>query len=322
MTNMKAVVFDKTLKVCDTAKPERKKDEALIRVSLAGLCNTDLEITKGYVPGFKGILGHEFIGVVVEADDTADTGKRVTGEINLACGKCGFCIKGLERHCPDRTVLGIHGKDGAFAEFTTLPVKNIIEIPDEIPDTHAIFIEPLAAALEILEQITIPKLRDKSILLIGDGKLALLIAHVLQSTGCNLIVVGKHKNKLALLEENRIQTALLDNFKKSKFDIVVEASGNPSGLELGIECTKPRGTLVLKSTYASAFNFNPFHIVVNEITVAGSRCGRFSEAIKFLQAHKLPLEKYISAVFDLKDAVSAFKLAAQPETLKVLLKIP
>ncbi|MBI5196010.1 MAG: zinc-binding dehydrogenase [Nitrospirae bacterium] len=147
------------------------------------------------------------------------------------------------------------------------------------------------------------------------------MAHVLQSTGCNLIVVGKHKNKLALLEESGIQTVLLDNFKKSMFDVVVEASGNPSGLELGIECTKPRGTLVLKSTYASAFNFNPFPIVVNEITVVGSRCGRFSEAIKFLQAHKLPLEKYSSSVFDLKDAVSAFEFAGKPETLKVLLRI-
>ncbi|MBI3814203.1 MAG: alcohol dehydrogenase catalytic domain-containing protein [Nitrospinae bacterium] len=325
---MKAVIFDGTLKVCDVKQPKRGKDEVLIKVSHASICNTDHEIMKGYIPNFKGILGHEFFGFVVDADDKKYIGNRVTGEINIACGGCELCKKGLGRHCPHRSVLGIQNKDGAFAEFVTLPLKNVVEIPPDIPDSHAIFIEPLAAALEILEQVTITQ--DHSVLLIGDGKLALLIAYVLQSIGCNLTVVGKHPHKLKLLEKSGIKTTLFNPpsppFNKGgkggvKFDIVVEASGNPSGFNLGLECVKPRGILVLKSTYAAPFNFNPFSIVVNEITVVGSRCGRFEKAIHFLQTHKLPFEKLISSVFDLKDAPAAFKFSARHESLKVLLRI-
>lgn len=316
---MKAVIFDGALKICDAGQPKRKKDEVLIKVSHAGICNTDHEIIKGYIPNFKGILGHEFFGFVVDADDSGYIGKRVTGEINIACGDCEFCKKGLGRHCPNRSVLGILNKDGAFAEFLTLPAKNVVKIPPNIHDKHAIFIEPLAAALEILEQITITQ--DHSILLIGDGKLAILIAYVLQSTGCNLVVIGKHKHKLKLLEESGIKTILLSNFEKRQFDICVEASGNPSGFNLGLECVKPRGTLVLKSTYAAPFNFNPFPVVVNEITVIGSRCGRFDMAIHFLQTHKIPLDKLISSVFELKDASAAFEFSARHESLKVLLRV-
>jgi len=316
---MKAVVFDGTLKVCDLEQPKRKKDEVLIKVSHAGICNTDHEIIKGYIPNFKGILGHEFFGFVVDADDSRYIGKRVTGEINIACGDCEFCKNGLGRHCPNRSVLGILNKDGAFAEFITLPIKNVVEIPPNIPDSHAIFIEPLAAAVEILEQMTITQ--DHSVLLIGDGKLAILIAYVLKSTGCKLTVAGKHGHKLKLLEESGIKTILLSNFEKTQFDICVEASGNPSGFNLGLECVKPRGTLILKSTYTAPFSFNPFSIIVNEITVLGSRCGRFDRAIQFLQTHRFPLERLISSVFDLKDAVAAFEFSERHESLKVLLRI-
>ncbi|HEX8949968.1 MAG TPA: alcohol dehydrogenase catalytic domain-containing protein [Dissulfurispiraceae bacterium] len=299
--------------------PVRKNGEVLIKVSMAGICNTDHEITRGYVPGFRGVIGHEFFGYVEDADNKSLTGRRVTAEINNACGKCEFCVKGLGRHCSNRTVLGIINRDGAMAEYVTVPEENVVEIPPDIPDAHAIFIEPLAAALEILEQVRIGK--EQSALLIGDGKLALLIALVMQTTGCDLTMLGKHSEKLAIAGDAGIKTVLLESFRKSAYDIIIEASGNPSAFQLGLECLKPRGIFILKSTYTGGFSFNPSSIVVNEITLIGSRCGRFAEAIRFLEQHKPPLEKLISAEYPLEEALAAFKRSEQPGALKVVLQI-
>jgi threonine dehydrogenase-like Zn-dependent dehydrogenase len=314
---MKAVVFDGKLHVDDVAAPQRRPGEALIKVSRAGICNTDLEITRGYIQGFKGILGHEFIGIVEAADDKAMIGQRVTAEINCACGKCEFCKQGLGRHCVNRTVLGIVNRDGAFAEYVTVPMENIVEIPSEIADDEALFIEPLAAALEILDQVDIS--RGKSVLLLGDGKLALLIALVLQTCGSNLLVVGKHVEKLRLLKNLDIDTLLLGDFNKTGFDVVIEATGNPTAFALGLECVKPRGVFVLKSTYGQAFSFNPASVVVNEITMIGSRCGLFYKAIEFILDYNPPLRQFISAQFPLREAPRAFEYSQRPETLKVAL---
>lgn len=316
---MKAVCFDRTLKICDIERPQRKKGEVLIRVAYAGICNTDHEIIKGYTPNFKGILGHEFLGFIEGSDNESLIGKRATAEINIACWKCEFCKRDLQRHCLNRSVLGIINRNGAMAEYVTVPLENIVLIPPSIPDTNAIFIEPLAAAIEILEQINIQK--GHRVLLIGDGKLGLLIAKVVYTTGCDLTVVGKHPHKLAILKDIGIRTVLKDSFKQSLYDIVIEASGNQAAFEFGLSCVKPRGTFILKSTYAQGFTFNPSSIVVNEVTLTGSRCGRFKEAIKFLKKHRLGLEKMISKEFRLTDAIKAFDYSAQPETVKVVLRV-
>jgi threonine dehydrogenase-like Zn-dependent dehydrogenase len=317
---MKAVVFDDRLKVVEREKPRRLPGEVLIRVERAGICNTDHEIIRGYVPGFSGILGHEFFGYVEEADDFSLAGKRVTAEINISCGECEFCRKGLGRHCANRAVLGIIGKGGAMAEYVAVPRRNVIEIPESITGMDAILIEPLAAVLEILEQTDIGK--GDTVLLLGDGKLAQLIALVLGKTSCSLTAVGKHDYKLALIEKNTgARTISLDAFKPSAFDIVIEASGNPSAFTLGLSCVKPRGIFVLKSTYAGGFNFNPSPVVVNEITIIGSRCGRFVEAIRFLERYKPDLGDLISAEFPIDEALEAFEYSRRPDSLKVVLRI-
>lgn len=315
---MKAVYFDGRLSVRDIERPVRKEGEVLIQVQYAGICNTDFEITRGYVPGFDGVLGHEFIGIVTEADDPALLGRRVTVEINCACGSCEFCRQGLGRHCTNRTVLGIIGRNGVMAEFVAVPKENVVLIPDHIPDRTAVFIEPLAAALEILEQRNINS--GEKVLLIGDGKLALLIALVMKETGCDLTVVGKHDSKLGIARNWGIRTILLGSFTQSAYDVVIEASGNSSGFDLGLSCVKPRGTLVLKSTYGGSISFNPARVVVDEITIIGSRCGRFEEALRFLDRFRPDLSVLISGEFDIDSAVVAFAFAAGSGSLKVLLR--
>jgi threonine dehydrogenase-like Zn-dependent dehydrogenase len=314
---MKALVFSDSLHMTDCPKPRCTTDEVLIKVAKAGICNTDIEITRGYMPGFNGIPGHEFIGYVEEADDRSLIGKRVTGEINCACGTCKFCNKGLGRHCPNRTVLGIDKKDGAFAEYLTLPEHNVVEIPADMSDDQALFLEPLAAALEILNQVTITN--EHSVLLLGDGKLAMLIAMVMQKQTGNLLVVGKHAPKLQLLKDMGISTVMLSDFSPSQFDVVIEASGNPSAFHTGLSCVKPRGTFVLKSTYAQGFTFNPAGIVVNEITLVGSRCGIFRQAVDFIVRYNPLLTKLISATYPLSRAIEAFDYAQTPGTLKVII---
>jgi threonine dehydrogenase-like Zn-dependent dehydrogenase len=314
---MKAVVFDTTLRLADVPECVRKPGEVLVRVTKAGICNTDLEIIQGYVRGFSGILGHEFIGIVEAADDPSLLGRRVSAEINCGCGVCEFCTTNLARHCPSRTVLGITSRNGAFAESVCVPRTNVVEIPSGIPDATAVFIEPLAAALEITAQVS---LENKSVLLIGDGKLGLLISHVLSKTPCDLLVVGKHKEKLDLLTPLGVDTLLAGDAVKKRFDVVIEASGDPSGFAQAIERVKPRGTIVLKSTYARGFLFNPAPIVVNEITCVGSRCGRFQDAIAFMEKYRPDFGRLISAEFHLKDALDAFSYSQKPGVMKVLLK--
>jgi threonine dehydrogenase-like Zn-dependent dehydrogenase len=316
---MKAVFFDGQLHVDDMPMPWPGPGEALIKVVSAGICNTDLEITRGYVPGFRGIPGHEFIGLVEAADDKALIGRRATAEINCACGACEFCKQGLGRHCVNRSVLGIVNRSGAFAEYVAVPRENVVEIPPEIADDDALFIEPLAAALEILDQVALSP--EKSVLLLGDGKLALLIALAVQSCGCSLLVVGKHREKLRFFENLGITTVILNDFKKSSYDVVVEASGNPSAFSLGLECVKPRGVFVLKSTYATDFPFNPALVVVNEITLVGSRCGVFSKAIEFMLSRTPPLHEFISAEFPINQALKAFEYSQRPDALKVVLRM-
>lgn len=315
---MKALYFDRSFRLTDVPVPVRKKGEVLIHVTKAGICNTDLEILAGYMPGFKGVLGHEFLGIVEEADDKKLIGKRATAEINCGCGICEYCKSGMERHCPNRTVIGIQSRDGAFAEYICVPSRNVVLIPDSIPDPGAVFIEPLAAAFEIKEQVV---LENKKVLLVGDGKLGLLIAHVLAVNNCNATAVGKHAENLAMIKRLGVATFLSSSFNHEKYDVVIEASGNPEAFPLAVECVKPRGTLILKSTYAKSLTFNPAPIVVNEITVVGSRCGRFSEALRFLEMYKPDFSRMISKEFPIEKGLEAVEYSRKPGILKVLLKV-
>jgi 2-desacetyl-2-hydroxyethyl bacteriochlorophyllide A dehydrogenase len=315
---MKALVFDKTLALADVAVPVRQNGDVRIRITKAGICATDHEIVKGYMAGFKGVLGHEFLGIVDEADDPALAGRRVSAEINFACGTCEYCSRGLARHCPHRSVLGIQNRDGACAEYVTAPVENVFEIPPSIPDSTAVFIEPLAAALAITEQVPVEK---KSVLLIGDGKLGLLIARVLQKSACDCLVAGNHAENLSLLSVLGIKTVLSQDLAEEKFDVVIEASGNPAAFARALGHVKPRGTMVLKSTYASTLSFNPSPLVVDEISLIGSRCGRFGDAIRFMQEYSPDFSALISREFPFDKAIEAFEYSKQPGVLKVVLNI-
>ncbi len=320
---MKALLFDKELKlVNDYEKPIPKKNEALVRVTLAGICNTDYEITKGYM-GYVGILGHEAVGIVedVNSDDKSLIGKRVVPEISYGCEdpECEWCAKKNYRHCPNRHTLGIWQKDGVFAQYFTMPTKVLFEVPDEVPDTQAVFVEPLAAALEINEQLHI-KPMDKVVVL-GDGKLGLITALALNSQNIDVTLVGKHQNKLDIAKEQGVKTALLQDFSiEKKYDIVVEATGSVSGFETSLALTKPRGVLVLKSTVATGKELNLAPIVIDEITVLGSRCGQFPPALRLLQSGKVDFSKLISGIYDVDKALEAFERNKEKDTLKVLLK--
>jgi len=313
---MKALVFNQSLSLADVPVPVRKAGEVRIRVSQAGICNTDHEIIKGYM-GFTGIPGHEFVGFVEDAQDRSLIGARVTAEINCACGTCEWCAKGLGRHCPDRTVIGIAGHQGAFAEYISVPRENLVVIPDGLRMSEAIFIEPLAAALEIFEQIDFDK--SKTVLLLGDGKLAQLIGRVLSFHGISSTVLGKHREKLLLLDLPQVTPVLLDSFHPRGFDIVIEATGSAEGFQCALQCVKPRGTLVLKSTYAQGFSFNPASLVVNEITMMGSRCGRFDAAIEFLEKYHPDFSPLITAHVPLQDALQAFELSSRRTSMKVII---
>lgn len=319
---MKAVIFDETLKyVEDYEKPTPKKGEALIKVTYGGVCNTDKEITKGYM-GYKGILGHEFTGVVEEINDEDKTflGKRVVGEINLGCKNCEWCAKDLERHCPNRSTLGILTKDGCFAEYVTLPLSNLIEIPENVPDEQAVFVEPLAAGLEILEQMHIQPCQK--VMVLGDGKLGLLTALALNACGLDVLIVGKHQNKLDIAKNQGVKTQLLSEFEQApKFDVVVEATGSITGFETSVSCVKPRGTLVLKSTIAASKELNLAPIVINEITILGSRCGCFEPAMRLIASGKIDFSQMISKIYPIEQAVEAFDANNAKDTIKILLKI-
>jgi threonine dehydrogenase-like Zn-dependent dehydrogenase len=299
------------LSVSDVAEPVAD-GEALVRVTLSGICNTDLEIARGYA-GFEGTLGHEFVGVI-------EGGRRVVGEINAGCGVCDLCRAGDPRHCPKRTVLGIVGRDGAHAEFLKLPLVNLLPVPNEIPDERAVFTEPLAAACGILERVSITE--DSRVAVIGDGKLGLLCAQVLATTGAAVTLVGKHQNKLAIARRRGIETNTVDEAqqRKGEFGVVVEASGSPNGFVLAVELLHPRGVLVLKSTFHGATEIEAAPLVVNEISVVGSRCGRFAPALELLKQNAIDVDSLVSDEFALSDGVSAMRRAAERDVMKVLLR--
>jgi threonine dehydrogenase-like Zn-dependent dehydrogenase len=294
---MKALRFEEgRLRFDDGIPLPRRSGEALIRVTIAGICSTDLEIVKGY-SGFSGTPGHEFVGVVEESSEPSQVGRRVVGEINAGCGACDLCRSGDPRHCPQRTVLGIVNRDGAFAEYLTLPAQNLLGVPDEIPDRTAVFTEPLAAACQILEQVEInPNCR---VVVLGDGKLGQLVARVLAGTGCRLTLAGKHPEKLKLAELAGIETALLEAGVPGGADVVVEASGSPAGLKLALETVRPRGSIVLKSTFHGTTDLDTSHIVVDEISIIGSRCGRFTQALELLSRGVGDLGALITGEFPL-----------------------
>jgi len=320
---MKAFYFDGKVSLRDLPPPRPAHGEALIRVLCAGICNTDLEIIQGYM-GFQGTLGHEFVGRVESCEDPAWTGKRVVGEINLPCRECGFCRAGLENHCPYRAVLGVLHKDGCFAEYLTLPIKNLHAVPDSVEDLQAVFVEPLAAALEILEQVQVKNFQQ--CLILGDGKLGQLVARVLKPHCRNLAVVGKHENKLKLLKEAGIETRSLVALSarlpgpEDKPDLVIEATGSPAGLGLALQLVRPAGAIVLKSTFHGQTIVNSTAAVVDEITLVGSRCGPFAKAIKLLASGRLNLQPLISEIMPLENGVEALARAKDKNLLKIILK--
>lgn len=320
---MKALIFDEGLKFVENYKePVLKAGEALIKTTYAGVCNTDEEITKGYM-GYKGVLGHEFTGVVEKVFDKENEkwlGKRVVGEINAGCKNCSWCAKGLERHCPNRGTLGIWQKEGCFSEYFTLPVSNLLEIPDNVKDEEAVFIEPLAAAYEILEQVHIEP--THKVALLGDGKLGLSIALVLGALNIDITHIGKHQNKLDISAAAGNKTMFLENAKglEQSFDIVIEATGSKGGFETSLSLVKPRGILVLKSTIAAKEGLNLAPVVINEITVVGSRCGQFAPVMRLLGKGAIDVKPLITKVVPFNQGIEAFELNRQKDTLKVILK--
>lgn len=290
----------------DVPRPMPSPAEALVRVIVAGICNTDIELTRGYYP-FTGIPGHEFVGEW--------EGKRVVGEINAACHACDACSAGRPTHCERRTVLGIKDRNGAFAEYLTLPAENLHIVPDEIETEDALFTEPLAAALEIQEQVSID--RNDRVLVVGDGKLGQLVAQTLALTRCHLMVVGRHREKLDLLKRRGIKTA---DTPTGKFDIAVDCSGNQSGFAIARAALRPRGTLVMKSTYAGNLTFNASSVVVDEITLIGSRCGPFAPALRLLAEKAIDVRPLLQATYPLQEALTAFDHAQRPGALKIAVR--
>jgi threonine dehydrogenase-like Zn-dependent dehydrogenase len=298
----------------NVAQP-RNPNEALVKIRKAGICSTDLELVKGYYP-YTGILGHEFVGEVVEAEDISWVGQRVVGEINVVCNQCEQCLNGRSTHCEKRTVLGIVNRDGTFSEFTQLPVTNLHRVPASVPDEMAVFTEPLAAALEIQQQIQI-KPTDR-VLLLGAGRLGQLIAQTLVLTGCDLRVVARHEHQQNLLKARGIKSINEEDIQPWRWDVVVEATGSPTGFALARKAIRPRGTLVLKSTYKGDLSLNFSSIVVDEINIIGSRCGPFAPALRLMESRQVDPTVLIADEFKLEDALKAFERAAETGVLKVL----
>jgi threonine dehydrogenase-like Zn-dependent dehydrogenase len=316
---MLALTFDRKLTLMEVPTPEPETGEALIRVRLAGICQTDINVTRGY-KDYHGILGHEFVGEVVAAPQEEWVGQRVVGEINIACGVCSRCREGLSRHCAQRRILGLHDKAGCLAEFITLPLANLHPVPANVPDAFAVFTEPLAAALEIPEQVHLRP--DSRALIIGDGKLGLLIALVLRLTGCDLHLVGRHPKKMDPMAARGVKTHLAEGFAPRDFDVVIEATGSPAGWQTALEAVRPRGIIVVKSTYPDTLKFNPSALVVPEVTVCGSRCGPFAPALRLLARGLINPKKLISRVYPLVQAPEAFAYAVRRGVLKVLVEMP
>lgn len=307
---------DNKLELRDVPQPH-KSNEALIRIRRAGICSTDLELVKGYYP-YTGVIGHEFVGEVIEADDVSWIGQRVVGEINAVCNECEQCLSGRPTHCERRTVLGIVNRNGTFAEYTTLPVANLHRVPETVPDEMAVFTEPLAAALEIQDQVQI-KPTDR-VLLVGAGRLGQLIAQTLALTGCNLRVVARHTHQKELLKARGIRTISEEEIQPWKWDIVVEATGSPGGFSLARKAIRPRGTMVLKSTYKGEMSVNFSSIVVDEIHLVGSRCGPFEPALRLMESKQVDPSVLIMEQYKLGEALNAFEHAAETGVLKVLVE--
>jgi threonine dehydrogenase-like Zn-dependent dehydrogenase len=314
---MRALVWDGSVaRVVDRPPPSPAPGFAVVRMRRAGICNTDLEIVRGYM-GFRGVLGHELAGEVVEGPP-AWMGRRVTAEINFACGACPLCARGLGRHCATRTVMGILGADGAFAELVAVPIANLHAVPDGVSDDAAAFVEPLAAAFEILEQVHVTAATECVVL--GDGKLGLLAAQVLHQAGARVLAVGKHDDKLAILRRRGVETVALADWSRSPADLVVEATGSAKGFEAAVAATRPRGTLVLKSTVADGVSLNLAPLVIHEITVVGSRCGSFAPALRALASGSVDVGSLISARASLAGAAEGLRRAGEAGVLKVLIE--
>lgn len=296
--------------------PRTDEHLSLVRVRLAGICSTDLQILQGYM-GFRGVPGHEFVGEV--CDGPAElVGQRVVGEINFACGQCDLCHDGLGRHCPTRSVMGILNADGSFAEYLAIPTANLHLVPDEVADEEAVFTEPLAAALAILEQVHIPPAAE--VVILGDGKLGLLCAQALHGSGARVTLVGKHEAKLKIAQKLGVRTLPLAEWRSRRVDYVVEATGSTAGVALALEMVRPRGVLVLKSTVARNHDLSLAPLVVNEVTVVGSRCGLFPPALQALAEKRASVLPLINKVFSLRDGAAAVRMAARRGILKILLR--
>jgi alcohol dehydrogenase len=330
---MQALLFDGQLRLANNyPAPILAPDEALIRPSLVGICNTDIEITRGYM-GFRGVLGHEFVGVVQECEDRAWIGRRVVGEINAACRRCAVCVRGDDSHCPERTTLGIDRRDGAMAELFSLPITCLHEVPAGVPDQVAVFAEPLAAALEILQQSHVCP--TDRVAVVGDGKLGLLCAQVLRLPGCEVVVIGRHPERWELLHELGIDAVPAESVASGQssvamrygqrttdngqFDVVVDCTGQPSGLATARSLVRPRGRLVLKSTFAAESGMNLSRLVVDEVQLLGSRCGPFAPALRLLDRGLIRVQSLVAGQYALPQALAAF--AAADRHLKILLEI-
>jgi threonine dehydrogenase-like Zn-dependent dehydrogenase len=314
---MLGLYYDGELRLRDDLPvPEPAPGEALVKVLAAGICNTDLEIVKGYMD-FKGVLGHEFVGVVERAEVEDLVGTRVVGEINCACGCCQQCLENRPHHCIERTTLGISGRDGAFAEYLTLPVENLHVLPDYIPQYSAIFIEPLAACLRVLEQVHVHPYTRVAVL--GDGKLGQIMAQVMRLTGCELLAVGKFPEKIKILDRMGIRTVTADEVDNTTFDVVIECTGKPEGYDLARRMVRPTGTIVQKSTYVNKIVMDISGLVVDEVSIVGSRCGSFEPAIRTLMRGLVDVQALIDRRFPLENGLQAFEYAAREDVLKVVL---
>jgi len=315
---VRALVFDQSLSFQPRHRdPVESDGDTLLRVRQAGVCATDLEITRGYM-GYKGVLGHEFVADVVSSPNRDLIGQRVVGEINVVCGRCDLCLSGLSSHCRARSVLGILNHDGAFADFVRLPAANLHVVPKSVDDDQAVFVEPLAAAFQVLKQIKLDG--RKWVTVLGDGRLGLLVAQVLRNAGCPVRVIGKHPDKLAMCEKWQIRSRPVDDITpRHDQDVVVDCTGSASGFELAMQVVRPRGTIVLKSTFATGKPMNLAPLVIDEINVVGSRCGPIREAIRALAEKQIDVASLITRRMKLEQGVEAMELAGRPGVLKVIL---
>ncbi len=317
---MRALVLDHTLRLeTNYPTPKVPPGEALIRVLKAGICGTDLQLIDGYM-GFTGVLGHEFVGIIEQSRDRKNlVGQRVVGEINAACRTCPTCLADRLTHCPHRTTLGINRRNGAFADYLCLPVENLHVLPDQITDDQAVFVEPLAAACQILQQVRVTP--TDRVIVVGDGKLGLLCAQVLKSTGCHLSIVGHHPDGLAFLAQRGIRTVTHPDELFQGFDLVVEATGSAEGLRIAGRLVRPRGTLLVKSTYRGNISMDMTNFVINEVNLIGSRCGPFEPAIQMLQRGLVDVESLIHARYPLDRGLDAVECAGTKGSLKILLEM-